>query len=158
MFSSHRFIADVMVGRLANWLRILGYDVLYDNHAEDRQLVETAAREDRIILTRDTRLVQRKAARRALLIRSDHVDEQLRQVLDELDIQATPGLFTRCLRCNTPLESMARDQAKDYVPVYVYETQERFSRCLRCQKIYWAGTHRRHVQDVLERVRRERSG
>ena len=144
-----------MVGRLATWLRILGFDVLYDNRAEDDQIIAVAAREDRIILTRDTRLVQRKAARRHIFIRSDRVEAQVVQVLRELDVRAFPDLFTRCLRCNTPLAPMNREQAKDRVPAYVYQTQARFSHCPRCQKIYWAGTHRQRVLDALTRMKDE---
>ena len=146
-----KFAADCMLGTLAKWLLILGHDVAYFRRIEDDDLVALAAREKRTILTRDRRLVQRRAARNnALLIRSQDLAEQIAQVLRErrLSVEAD-RLLGRCLRCNTINESVSREAVRDRVPVYVYRTQSRFTRCARCDRVYWRATH---VIRMLERL------
>ncbi len=147
-----KLIADAMLGALARWLRILGLDVAYDARLEDAELVARAVAEDRTILTRDRRLVQRRLARRHLLIRSENVEEQVRQVLDELGIDPSEGApLGRCLRCNTPLVDLPAEEARTRVPPYVAHTQERFRHCPDCGRIYWQATH-------TERMRRRLAG
>lgn len=149
---TQRLIADCMLGRLARWLRILGFDVVYDAHLGDGELVERAVAEQRVILTRDRRLVLRRRARRYLLIDSERLDEQLAQVLRELRLAVDPGgLFGRCLVCNQPLIDLPADEARGRVPPYVAETQTDFRRCPRCERVYWAATH---VHRMLGRLAR----
>ncbi len=147
-----RFAADCMLGRLARWLRILGHDVLYFRRIEDADLVEVARREERILLTRDTRLVQRRAARNAILIESPYLEQQLRQLArwDGAALLA-PGLCRRCLECNEPTLAVEKEGVRERVPPYVYRTQERFRECPACRRIYWNASH---VQDMLRRLRR----
>jgi uncharacterized protein with PIN domain len=146
-----KFAADCMLGTLAKWLRILGHDVAYFRRIEDDDLVALAARERRTILTRDRRLTQRRAARdNVLLIRSQALEEQIAQVLRERHLQIESGRpLGRCLRCNTRNENVPRSAVRDRVPVYVYRTQTRFTRCARCDRIYWRATH---VSRMLERL------
>src|SRR3954465_9351982 len=109
-----------MLGALARWLRALGVDVTYDPGLDDPELVARAHAEGRTILTRDRRLTERRLARNHLLIRSDVVDEQVRQVLDGLGLRPAPArLLGRCLRCNAPLEPLAPDAARARVPPWV---------------------------------------
>ena len=140
-----------MLGTLAKWLLILGHDVAYFRRIEDDDLVALAAREKRTILTRDRRLVQRRAARNnVLLIRSQDLEEQIVQVLKERRLGIETGrLLGRCLRCNTPNESVPPATVRDRVPVYVYRTQSRVTRCVRCDRVYWRATH---VTRMLERL------
>jgi len=145
-----RFVADVMLGRLAKWLRIAGFDVLYSNRITDDELVELSMQEDRIILSRDTRLLVRKAVRRFIFLESDGIRAQIRQVFCETGIENLPGLLSRCLKCNELLEQAAREEVREIVPPFVFETQPGFKRCPHCRKIYWAGTHRRAVLRTLE--------
>ena len=148
--TSYRLIADCMLGRLARWLRILGADVVYDSDLGDRELVERAVAEDRVILTRDRRLVLRRQARRHLLIRSENFEEQLAQVIQELDMDVTSArLFGRCLLCNQLLDEIPAEEAHHRVPLYVARTQEQFRQCPQCGRIYWAASH---VKRVLSRL------
>jgi uncharacterized protein with PIN domain len=146
-----RLLADAMLGALARWLRALGVDVAYDPALDDPELVEQAVAEGRTILTRDRRLTERRRARNHLLIRSDDVAEQLRQVLDELGIRPDPeSLLGRCLRCNVPLLPIGAEAARAHVPPWVARTQESFRVCPGCGRVYWRGTH---VQRMLSRLR-----
>lgn len=143
-----KFLADDMLGRLAKWLRVLGYDTLYHQHLDDNELVRLARAEGRLILTRDTRLAHRRGVR-CLLIESELVDEQLSQVLDDLGL-ALDDLFSRCTVCNAPLEEMEKQAAKERVPPYVFRTQERFKLCSQCGRIYWRGTHWDRMKERIE--------
>jgi uncharacterized protein with PIN domain len=147
-----RFFADCNVGKLARWLRMLGFDVLYSPDIEDDVLVCQAIRENRIILTRDTEIAFRKAAQRSLFILSDETPEQVRQVITELGLKVDPSRLTpRCALCNEVLEEVPKEAVKDRVPPYTYSTHERFRMCGVCGRIYWHGSH-------VERVLREAAG
>lgn len=150
--SPPKFVADVMLGRLARWLRIAGFDVLYSNSYADDELVALSEREERILLSRDTRLLVRRSVRRFVFLESEKVEEQLRQVLQHAGVKSLPALLTRCLECNEPLESTPREAVRDRVPPFVYQTQPQFKICPRCRRIYWAGTHRQAVTRTLERL------
>jgi len=145
-----RFVADVMLGRLSKWLRIAGFDVLYSNTFDDDELVALSRRENRILLSRDTRLLVRKAVRRFIFLESEDVRAQIQQVLRETHTGDLPGLLTRCLTCNEVLSDVERETVRDTVPPFVYRTQSRFKRCPRCCKVYWAGTHRQAVLRTLQ--------
>jgi uncharacterized protein len=141
-----------MLGALARWLRILDVDVAYDPKLDDAELVEKAVAEGRILLTRDRRLTERHLARdRHLLIRSDVVEEQVRQVLEELRLAPDPRrLLGRCLRCNLPLEPLDASLARARVPPFVARTQEEYRACPGCGRIYWRGTHVERMTRRLE--------
>jgi len=143
-----KFLADEMLGRLAKWLRILGYDTLYHQHLDDNELVRLARAEGRLILTRDTKLTRRRGVRH-LLIKSELVEEQLPQVLNDLGL-VLDNLFSRCVICNTPLKEMERSAAKEQVPPYVFRTQECFKLCPQCGRIYWRGTHWEGMKGRIE--------
>ncbi len=147
-----RFVADCNVGRLARWLRALGYDASYHARIGDAELVREAAAEDRILLTRDRDLMQRRViqtgAVRALLIRHDGVIDQLRQVASELGLHLDEAL-TRCIECNAELEARQPALVAARVPPYVRQTQSRYSECPGCGRVYWAGTHWQHMREVL---------
>ena len=143
-----RFVADVMLGRLARWLRALGYDTAYVRDAPDRQLLGLALREDRRLLTRDVALA-RLARERGLLVRAAGLDDQLREVVQACGLTA-PTLLTRCLECNVPLEAVGRDAVRDLVPPYTFATQRAFRTCRGCARVYWPGTH---AAGILDRLR-----
>ena len=145
-----RFIADIMVGKLARWLRILGYDVRYSNRYRDDEIVRLAQSEKRIILTRDARLVERCRAEDYVFIQSGALDAQMLQLIRESGIKPL-DLFSRCLECNRPLEETPKEAIGDRVPAYVYQTQGQFRSCPGCQRVYWPGTH---GDDVRRRVAR----
>jgi uncharacterized protein len=139
-----RFLADCNVGRLARWLRVLGYDAEYEPRLPDSQVVARALAEGRVLLTRDVDMTRRRVVAggtvRAVLLRDDRVEEQLRQVVDELGLAPGPAL-SRCLECNVALEPRPKSAVAALLPPYVRATQERFSQCPGCARVYWPGTH-----------------
>ena len=147
-----RFLADCNVGRLARWLRALGYDASYHARIDDSELVREAAAENRVLLTRDRDLTKRRVIQtgvvRAILIRDDDVTRQLRQVFAELGLELKEAL-TRCIECNSELESRVPAMVAERVPPYVRRTQSRYSECPDCGRIYWAGTHWQRMREVL---------
>lgn len=147
-----RFVADCNVGRLARWLRALGYDASYHARIGDAELVREAAAEDRVLLTRDHDLMQRRVIQtgvvRAMLLRDDDVNLQLRQVFSALGL-AVDGALTRCIECNSVLESREAATVAERVPPYVRRTQSRYSECPACGRVYWAGTHWQRMRQVL---------
>ena len=140
-----QFIADVMLGRLAKWLRIAGFDVLYSNSYSDNELVKTSNNEGRVLLSRDTRLLVRKAVCLFIFIESQDLQTQIRQVFKTMHVTGLSSLLTRCLSCNEALQETAHESVRDMVPPFVFETQENFKFCPRCGKVFWAGTHRNSV-------------
>ena len=139
-----RFIVDANVGRLATWLRVMGYDTLFPLDAGDNELMRIALREDRTILTRDTGLTERRVVAtgrlRVVLVQHDDLKSQLCQVVGSLNLNSRRG-FSRCIRCNEPLVGVSNESAKARVPPYVYETQKEFMGCPVCRRVYWQGTH-----------------
>ena len=147
-----RFLADCNVGRLARWLRVLGYDAVYEAVLPDAQVVARALVEDRVLLTRDMDMMRRRAivsgSVQAVLLRHDSVQDQLRQVLIELALEPTE-ILTRCIDCNTELEPRPRGAVASRLPPYVRATQERFSECPSCARVYWPGTHWERMQERI---------
>jgi len=147
-----RFVIDTMLGKLARWLRALGYDALYFRAAEDRQLLRLARAEGRTLLTRDAKLA-RLAGSGGLLIRANEVEVQIAEVVERLTL--APGrenLLSRCLECNTPLEDRPKETVRGLVPEHVFATQERFVGCPGCARVYWQGSHADRILARLEKV------
>ncbi len=148
-----RFATDCNLGTLAKWLRILGYDTLYERGIAGLDFLRKAAAEGRIVLTRKRDLVPLSSGGRLVVVKADHVRLQLGEVLEALSLEPDPvKRMTRCLRCNTALEKIPNDTAEGHVPVYVYVKCIQFKRCPSCGRIYWPGTHRQHIDESL-RVR-----
>jgi uncharacterized protein len=147
-----RFIADCMLGTLAKWLIILGHDVVYRSRLADDALVAQAVRQRRTILTRDRRLVRRRAAADHILIDSQDLPDQIRQVLRERHLTIRRrALFRRCVLCNRPTRPVERRRVRGLVPDYVYRTRRRFTRCSACRRIFWKGTHADRMLETLTR-------
>ena len=146
-----KFAADKMLGRLAKWLRIIGQDVIYGQHLSGQGLVRAATQERRVMLTRDRRTARRNPDR-SILIRDDHFRAQLKQVVEECALDPFAGLLTRCVECNQPLQPMPKEQVRDMVPPYVLETQDTFSACPACRRVFWPATHQVHMMDELKRL------
>ncbi|MBN1622136.1 MAG: Mut7-C RNAse domain-containing protein [Endomicrobiales bacterium] len=137
-----KFLVDFMLGRLAKWLRIFGYDSIYIEEKNRPNLILNSLKENRILITRDHRL-SKKRAWKLILIKNDHLPQQIKQLKDELNIVISrDNLFSRCTICNAPIEKIEdKEKIKDLVPEYVFRTQNDFSRCPNCKRIYWSGTH-----------------
>lgn len=142
-----RLLADAMLGSLARWLRVLGYDTLYDPNLSDHELIRVARAEGRVLLTRDRGLLRRRNVR-VLFIASEHWEEQVRQVLRELPLPP-PAPFSRCLVCNERLIPVSRSEAWGLVPPYVFATHDQFSMCPECNQFYWRGTHWNHMEETV---------
>ena len=142
-----RLVADVMLGRLAKWLRLMGYDTRYDNAAADVTLLRIAQQEDRILLTRDRGLSRQRGVR-AIWIESQELAAQIRQVQAAVGPPPDSAL-TRCAVCNTRLEPIAKDGVEDRVPPYVFQTQDEFYHCRQCGRIYWAATHVDRMKEMI---------
>lgn len=149
-----KFMADAMLGKLAKWLRILGYDTFYQRDIEDDALIGIAEREGRFVLTRDTRLVGRLPAGGYLFIRDNAPSDQLRQAVDELGLgMEEGGLLSRCTLCNVTLERTDRESVQGLVPEYTYTRAGTFHRCPLCGRVYWTGTHRGRIVDRLRKIK-----
>ena len=144
-----RLLVDAMLGRLARWLRLMGYDAAYWRDGSDEALIAAARAEDRLIVTRDHALARRRGVR-AILIAAEGLDEQIAEARTVLG--GAPAPFTRCSVCGGELTDLPCEAARDLVPPYVWQTQTQFSRCVLCGRVYWRGTHwpalqRRLAQD-----------
>jgi uncharacterized protein with PIN domain len=148
------FLVDENVASLARRLRWLGYDAITDPQADDGGLVARAEREDRVLLTRDRGILLRRPIAagtvRALWLWSDDPWQQLAQVVRELEIDAERHAFSRCVRCNVPLEVTTPAAAAAVVPAFVLETQRQFTYCPGCGRYFWRGTHWSRMRRYLE--------
>lgn len=138
-----------MLGRLATWLRLLGFDSSYGSHLSGRAIIRHARSEDRILLTRDHKLLRQQNLPPLLYIASDHFREQLRQVIDSFALASSARPLRRCSRCNVLLVNVDKDSLRGQVPTYTFETQSQFSRCPSCRRVYWPATHLDLVQREL---------
>ena len=157
-----KFIVDNNVGKLAKWLRMMGYDTLLFDDADDWQMVRTALAESRVILTRDTQIMKRgvitSGRLKATLIQSDEPEYQIRQVVETLNLDCQSGLFTICLECNQPLVKRSKQQVRDRVPPYVFQTQSQYMECPGCHRIYWRGTHWQAMTRKIEKFMKGSAG
>lgn len=149
----HFFLADRMLGRLGKWLRIMGLDCAYVREGTREDIIEQALSEQRLLLTRDTRLVRRRRLGPWLFINSNFPAEQVLQVVDRFQIDPLRAAFSRCIRCNRPLEAADPAEAGERLPLHVRETQPRISRCPSCGRFYWPSTHKSRMLSRLERIR-----
>jgi uncharacterized protein len=147
-----KFFADAMLGRLARWLRVLGYDTAYDASLDDRTLVETANREGRVLLTRDRHLLRELRPRHAVEITQDAPVDQLAALVDELGLPAPEAVFRRCLLCNTPLDDVADAEAAALLPPAARALPGPVRRCPTCGRVYWPGSHVRRMTRALTRI------
>ncbi len=144
-----KFVADKMLGKLAKWLRVIGQDVTYGTHLAGHGLIREARKENRLILTRD-RSIGKRNPPDYLLIQSDHFREQLKQVIQAYSLDPLKESFTRCIDCNTVLLPMTKEKVESRVPAYVFSTQEKFSFCSKCRRIYWPATHQQKMLEELK--------
>ncbi len=137
-----RLVVDAMCGRLAKWLRLLGYDAEYWRAGADEALIAHAQAEGRLIVTRDGPLAGRRGVA-AILIHAEELDRQLAEVRAALGGMPgrLPTPFTRCPECNGALLPLDHAGARDLVPPYVWHTQQEFRRCAACHRVYWKGSH-----------------
>ncbi len=147
-----RFLCDRNLGKLSKWLRILGYDTLWDRRDADQDFLRKAGREGRIALTRKKNLGD-SGSGRLIVVKTDWVEGQIGEILEALTVKPDPkDRMTLCLRCNAMLEVVTKEEVEGAVPAYVYQNSTCFRKCPICGRIYWPGTHARNVEELLRRV------
>ena len=146
-----KFVCDVMLGTLAKWLRILGFDTKYSKDFEDEEILKIAEEENRVVLTRDKLLANK--AKKAVYINERSLDEQIKKVLNELKINVDEGkILTRCILCNVKVEKIEKEKVKGKVQSHVFENHDEFWICPNCQRIYWAGTHWQNMEEKIKGI------
>jgi uncharacterized protein with PIN domain len=140
-----------MLGKLAKLLRAAGYDTYYQKDIQDHRLLRLALEEERVIVTKDRKLVEVKSVPSYILVGADKPLEQLEELRQKAGLHLEKrNVFSRCIECNAVLVSIEKDKVKEKVYPYVYQTQEKFWHCPGCDRIYWAGTH---IQKMKEKFR-----
>jgi len=152
------FVADGHLGKLVRDLRLLGFDVVYDPAAEDRQLVEIASKNNRALLTRDRRLLMHAAVQHGYYLRSQNPLEQTIEVLRRFDLGSILSPFSRCLRCNASLEPIEKGKIVSQLEPLTKIYYEEFRRCTGCGQVYWSGSHFTKLQKRLEEIRANLGG
>jgi uncharacterized protein with PIN domain len=147
-----RFVVDVNLGRLARYLRLLGFDCRYDNGLTDAEVARISADESRIVLTRDRALLQHRIITRGYFVRADRPPEQVREVLARLDLYRMIHPFSRCTRCNGLLEAVDKQTVLDELQPKTRKYYDEFRRCTRCGQIYWKGSHFERAERLVAAI------
>ena len=149
-----RFLLDSHLGRLAAYLRMLGFDCLYRNDYDDAELAELVQREKRILLSRDRRLLMRKVVQYGYCLRSLEPPEQLTEVVRRFDLADKIRPFHRCLRCNGALQPVSKETVLDRLEPLTKIHYDEFSLCPACDQVYWKGSHVERMEKLIESVKR----
>lgn len=144
-----RFLADANVGRLARYLRLAGFDTFYDWRWDDDRIVAEIRRQNRIVLSRDLGLLKRKQIVFGRCVRAEEPAAQLREILDLLALTSEMQPFTRCLECNAPLQPVAKQDVLHRLEPLTRKYYEDFSRCPVCDRVYWPGSHKEKMEQLL---------
>ncbi|KAA3438240.1 Mut7-C RNAse domain-containing protein [Rufibacter hautae] len=147
-----RFVLDVHLGKLARYLRLLGFDTLYENHYDDQTIAQISGQEKRIVLTRDIGLLKQKVVVWGYWLRSQQWEEQLREVIIRYGLKSQIQPFTRCMACDGRIAEVPKESVLPLLPpktrIYFHE----FYQCLKCHRVYWKGSHFDKMQGFLDRL------
>lgn len=150
-----KFLCDQMLGTLATWLRLLGFDTYYaQQETKDQELLTIAKNNNRVLLTRDKQLIQRakKENIKNIEITSTELDEQLQHVVTSTSLEIDNPL-SRCSICNTPIHPIKKEKIQEKVPPKVFRYNNQFWHCPTCGKIYWKGSHWKKIQKKVKKLR-----
>ena len=147
-----RFVLDTHLGRLAGYLRMMGFDTLYRNDYQDEELVRISTNARRLLLTRDRGLLKRRAVTRGYFVRATEPRQQLAEVLRRFDLYRSIVPFARCLRCNGSLQAAEKQLIQDRLPPKTKQYFDEFRVCEACDRIYWKGSHYQRMQRLIERL------
>ncbi|WP_207430193.1 Mut7-C RNAse domain-containing protein [Sabulibacter ruber] len=150
--SPPRFILDVHLGKLARYLRLLGFDTLYETHWDDKAIADLAAQEKRIVLTRDIGLLKQKHVLVGYWLRSQHLEEQLQEVITRFGLRQQIAPFTRCMACNGEIGEVSKESVTHLLPPKTKQYFEVFYQCTHCQRVYWKGSHFDKMQLFLQNM------
>lgn len=144
-----RFLADAHLGRLAGYLRMLGFDTLYPPHPDDGEMASRAAMEHRILLTRDRALLMHRVVTHGCYIRQRFPREQVRYLVDRLDLCGLIHPFSRCIKCNGIVEDVGKETVTEELPGRVHEACDEIRRCRDCRQLYWKGSHYERMREFI---------
>jgi hypothetical protein len=145
-----RFAADAMLGRLARWLRLLGFDCTFDPEITDEEIVRLAVLDSRALLTRDRSLPEEWWIPDIYLVREQEVRKQLVEVIQRFDLASSIRVLSRCNECNCALNRVTRPDVSGRVPASVLELHDVFSECRDCGRVYWDGSHAARIRALVE--------
>lgn len=148
-----KFIADVHLGRLTRYLRMLGFDVLYKNNFDDDEIVMIALNEKRAILTKDRGVLKRNEVTHGYWVRSSKVEEQVKEILKRFDLTNVIKEFSRCIECNDLVKPVKKEKTVNQLPLKVAKTQNEFYECPSCNKIFWKGTHYQRMLTFIQSLK-----
>ena len=148
----NKFLADTNLGNIVKYMRVLGLDLYYDSLLSTREIIEISKRENRVILTKNRKLLKFKDVSHGIFIRPDTTTEQVRRIIDYLDIKDNIKPFSRCLRCNTLLNIVQKEKILDRIPPKTKEFCDEYVQCRSCDKIYWKGTHFINMKKVVMQI------
>jgi len=148
-----KFLADRMLGKLARYLLTVGIDTVYFTQPDRNQLIDLATKQGRVILSRDTKLLNVRDLPEHLFIMDDLAETQLREVVDYFEINIDEEqLFTRCLQCNRKLIKKTPEEVKPFVPPYILTIHQKFSFCPQCERVYWKGSHQKRMEEMIRQL------
>jgi uncharacterized protein with PIN domain len=147
-----KFIADVHLGTLAKYMRMIGLDTLYQNNYPYGEIIKISLEEKRTILTKDRDLLKQNDVTHGYWIRSDNPDEQLKEIINRFDLKNEIKEFSRCLECNTILIHVEKEKILDRLPPKVKQRQNEFFYCTNCDKVYWKGSHFDKMKNLIDKV------
>lgn len=150
------FIVDCMLGKLAKWLKILGFDSLYFSKIEDSDLLALARKEGRVLLSRDNELIDKSRDIQTLFIKSENWNIQIEQVLDDFNLWKDISPYSRCIECNVKLKDLPKSRARNLVAPFVLEQADSFSICTGCGRVFWKGTHHQDMEFKIEEILRKK--
>ena len=148
-----RFVADVHLGTLARYLRLLGFDTIWERHLADEAIIDIAGQESRIILTRDMGILKNGRVTHGYWLRETDPMQQLEEVVRALDLGRRIEPYTRCMECNGTLEKTKRRDAARSVPLQVFLVYRDFKRCTSCKRVYWRGSHLKRLSKIVDMAR-----
>lgn len=147
-----KFAVDKMLGRLAKWLRILGYDTLFNPYVPSREVMKQAIGEKRIFITRDSKAAGNPELTGFYIVRSENYREQLREVVNHFRLDISSRLFTRCTICNEEIVLVEKEKVIAQLPEQSASAFDSFYQCPKCKRVYWNGTHTQNTKKRLKEI------
>jgi uncharacterized protein with PIN domain len=147
-----KFIADVMLGGLAKYLRMLGIDTKYYKNIDDKSIVKISEEEDRVILTKDKKMVKELNPKNVYIVEANHTIDQTKEVVDRFDLRSQVNPLSRCLICNSVLREVTKGEVKELVDEITFNSFDEFYVCDNCKKVYWHSTHTDRMQIIIEKI------